>query len=95
MGRAAAGTGEDVETLLRRFIRAELTQAPGREVGFETLMDRFGALVIAEALALPAGNRTRAARLLGLSRPTLLARIEKYGLRIETSVSPHGADTGA
>jgi two-component system NtrC family response regulator/two-component system nitrogen regulation response regulator GlnG len=55
-------------------------------------MDRFGTLVIAEALGLTGGNRTRAARLLGLSRPTLLARIEKYGLRIETSVSQAAAD---
>ena len=29
----------------------------------------------------------QAARLLGLSRPTLLARMEKYGLKIETRIS--------
>jgi DNA-binding protein Fis len=33
------------------------------------------------------GNRSRAARLLGLSRPTLNAKIEKYNLQIETSVT--------
>ncbi|MCK4488261.1 MAG: hypothetical protein KAU38_16065, partial [Desulfobacterales bacterium] len=35
---------------------------------------------------LTSGNRTRAAELLGVSRPTLLSKIEKYRLRIETSV---------
>jgi two-component system NtrC family response regulator/two-component system nitrogen regulation response regulator GlnG len=32
------------------------------------------------------GNRTRAAKLLGLSRPTLIAKIEKYGLKVITQV---------
>ncbi len=91
---ADAGNGESVEAVLRRFIRAELARASGQSGGFETLMDRFGTLIIAEALGLTGGNRTRAARLLGLSRPTLLARIEKYGLRIETSVSQAAADPG-
>ena len=43
-------------------------------------MDNMGALIIREALDLCAGNRSQAARLLGLSRPTLLARIDKYHL---------------
>ncbi|MGB8333895.1 MAG: helix-turn-helix domain-containing protein [Desulfobacterales bacterium] len=33
------------------------------------------------------GNRSRTARLLGLSRPTLNSKIEKYNLQIETSVT--------
>ncbi|QLA15888.1 sigma-54-dependent transcriptional regulator [Desulfolutivibrio sulfoxidireducens] len=96
MAPAEPGPGEPVETVLRGFIRAELAHSPGQAGGFESLMDRFGSLVIAEALGLTAGNRTRAARLLGLSRPTLLARIEKYGLTIETSVSTPatGSDSG-
>jgi len=36
--------------------------------------------VIAQALALAAGNRSRAARLLGISRDTLLYRIQKHGI---------------
>jgi DNA-binding protein Fis len=32
------------------------------------------------------GNRSQAARLLGLSRPTLHSKIEKYRLRLKTSV---------
>jgi DNA-binding protein Fis len=34
-----------------------------------------------EALNLTGGNRSRAAKLLGLSRPTLLAKVEKYEIR--------------
>ncbi|MEF3698764.1 sigma-54-dependent transcriptional regulator [Desulfolutivibrio sp.] len=86
---AVAGAGGDgsAQEFLRRFVRGELVAARDDEGAFESLMDRFGAVVIAEALAMTSGNRTRAARLLGLSRPTLLARIEKYGLKIETSVT--------
>jgi DNA-binding protein Fis len=40
-----------------------------------------------EALNLTGGNRSRAAKLLGLSRPTLHSKIEKYRLKLETSVS--------
>lgn len=54
---------------------------------FETCMDIMGRAVVREALRQCHGNRSQAARLLGLSRPTLLARMEKYGLKIETRIS--------
>ncbi|MHC1788640.1 sigma-54-dependent transcriptional regulator [Solidesulfovibrio sp.] len=66
------------------FLRREL--ASGRDGLFEDLMDRFGHLVIRQALEATGGNRSQAARLLGLSRPTLIAKIEKYGLRIESRI---------
>ena len=69
---------------LARFVQREL--ASPRDGLFEELMDRFGQCVIREALLTTGGNRSQAARLLGLSRPTLIARIEKYGLRIESRV---------
>ncbi|HCZ44632.1 MAG TPA: hypothetical protein DHV46_08900 [Desulfovibrio piger] len=50
-------------------------------------MDIMGRAVVREALRQCRGNRSQAARLLGLSRPTLLARMEKYGLKIETRIS--------
>ena len=50
-------------------------------------MDIMGRAVVREALRQCGGNRSQAARLLGLSRPTLLARMEKYGLKIETRIS--------
>lgn len=71
---------------LTRWIRRELSSGESGDA-FEALMDRFGSMVIREALEMTSGNRTRAAKLLGLSRPTLLSRIEKYGLTIETSVA--------
>jgi nitrogen regulation protein NR(I) len=43
-------------------------------------------LLVAEALRATNGNQTHAARLLGLSRPTLQAKMRKYGLRRETSI---------
>ena len=85
-GAAAAEDGPGDS--LTRFVRREL--ASGREGLFEELMDRFGHLVIREALDATGGNRTQAARLLGLSRPTLIAKIEKYGLRIESRVRETG-----
>jgi DNA-binding protein Fis len=49
-------------------------------------MDQVASIFISEALNLSGGNRSRAAKLLGLSRPTLHSKIEKYGLKFETSV---------
>jgi two-component system response regulator AtoC len=45
------------------------------------LDDMIKGLII-QALQLSHGNRTRAARLLGLSRPTLIYRLEKYGIKL-------------
>jgi DNA-binding protein Fis len=57
-----------------------------REDQFNYLMDRFGSLVISEALNLSGGNRSRAAKMLGMSRPTLQSKIEKFNLLVETAV---------
>ena len=81
---AEAATGEDGDPIAET-IRREL--ASGRDGLFEELMDRFGHTVIRLALEATGGNRSQAARLLGLSRPTLIAKIEKYGLRIESRIS--------
>ena len=76
--------GESMDDCIRREL------ASGREGLFEELMDRFGHLVIRQALEATGGNRSQAARLLGLSRPTLIAKIEKYGLRIEAQARIEG-----
>ena len=72
----SAATGE---ALLVGHVRQMLQSKPGEKV-FDALMDEMGAVVVREALALCNGNRSRTARMLGLSRPTLLAKIDKYGL---------------
>ena len=53
---------------------------------FAQVTDGFAALVVAEALRTTGGNRSHAAKLLGLSRPTLLAKMEKLGLTVQASV---------
>jgi two-component system NtrC family response regulator/two-component system nitrogen regulation response regulator GlnG len=70
---------------LRAFVRRALMDRAG-EAAFEHVVDAAGRAAIAEALEITGGNRTRAARLLGLSRPTLIAKIEKYGLKLTTQV---------
>jgi DNA-binding NtrC family response regulator len=47
----------------------------------EAFMDHVERLFIAEALRRADGNQTRAARLLGLPRPTLHARLQKHKLQ--------------
>lgn len=77
---------ESSDEAIRRWIRKELAAEAG-ENAFDTLMDRVACAIVAEALNLSGGNRSRAAKILGLSRPTLLSKIEKYRLKIDTSVS--------
>ena len=77
--------GEQIDALVRKWVREQMTTTHEGHL-FEQIMDHLGSLVIAEALRMTGGNRTRAAKILGLSRPTLLSRIEKYDLKIKTSV---------
>lgn len=89
-------TGAELTAAVRELVRRELAESAGPappadgESPFERLMDRFAAILIGEALTLTGGNRSRAARLLGVSRPTLHARIEKYGIEMETTVRGEG-----
>jgi nitrogen regulation protein NR(I) len=75
------------DEILRQWVRQTLAAGEGKEV-FETCMDRFASLLISEALDLTSGNRSQAAKLLGISRPTLLSKIDKYRLKLETFVKP-------
>jgi DNA-binding NtrC family response regulator len=80
------GEADQTGEAIRQWIRRSLASETG-EALFDTLMDRFASILISEALGLTGGNRSRAAKLLGLSRPTLLSKIEKYRLKVETSVT--------
>jgi DNA-binding NtrC family response regulator len=93
IGTTAAGAAGPVmdDDLLRAWIRHFMGSASGSDL-FDTCMDRFASLLISEVLNVTAGNRSRAARLLGLSRPTLHAKIEKYRLKFATSVREEDAD---
>jgi nitrogen regulation protein NR(I) len=87
IGGEAPTREEEIQTQesIRQWIRQGLASGDGKHV-FDEFMDRFAALLITEALDLTGGNRSRAARLLGISRPTLLSKIDKYRLKMETSV---------
>jgi DNA-binding NtrC family response regulator len=72
---------EPSDEIIRQWARHALTTEK-KEI-FGDLVDRFARLLIMEALDLTRGNRSRAAKLLGLSRPTLLAKVDKYGIGTE------------
>ena len=83
------GTGTDNETTeeaITKWAQEALT-SKGTVNLFDSCMNRFATILISEALNLTDGNRSRAAKLLGLSRPTLHSKIEKFGLKFETSVT--------
>ncbi len=66
---------EAIRPWLRTMLRSE---KPERL--FDACLDQVATLLLREALDLTAGNRSRAAKLLGISRPTLHAKIDKYNL---------------
>lgn len=78
-------TDHALDTAMREWIRRELATHPGQDT-FAALTDRFASMVIGETLKLTRDNRTQAAKILGFSRPTLLSKIDKYGLTTETTV---------
>ena len=64
----------------------ETLASSARDNLFDWSMDKFASMLIKQALNISGGNRSRAAKLLGISRPTLHSKINKYSLEIETSV---------
>jgi DNA-binding NtrC family response regulator len=85
------GKGKDTEegaemATIRKWVRSRLDRG-GSDRLFDVCLDRIGGIIISEALSMTGGNRSKAAKLLGLSRPTLHSKIEKYRLKFETSVT--------
>ena len=74
------------EDTLRTIIRREISALNGEDNIFERYMDKIAGILISETLNITDGNRSKAAKLLGLSRPTLHSKIEKYNLKFETHV---------
>jgi nitrogen regulation protein NR(I) len=83
------GGDQKADQIIRQWVRQTIGAGSGKDL-FENFMDRFARLLISEALDITEGNRSRAAKLLGISRPTLLSKIEKYHLKVETSVKREG-----
>ncbi len=66
----------DIKPWVRSLLRGEQ-----QERLFDSCLDNVASLLIQEALIVTQGNRSHAAKLLGISRPTLHAKIEKFKLR--------------
>ena len=81
--RADAG---NLEREVRQWFR-DAAKTKQTDNLYDACMDFFSRIIVHEALSTTGGNRSRAAKLLGVSRPTLHAKIDKYHLKIETSVS--------
>ncbi len=72
------GLNPELDEAIRAWARQGI--ASGRSKLLAEMLDRVEELIVSEALENTGGNRTRAARLLGISRPSLLTRIKKYGI---------------
>ena len=79
-------SNETTDQVVRKWARKALSVKNEKNL-FDSCMDNIASILISEALILSGGNRSRAAKLLGLSRPTLHSKIEKYNLKIKTSVN--------
>ncbi|GAB6093884.1 sigma-54 dependent transcriptional regulator [Desulfatiferula olefinivorans] len=77
--------GAGHEESMAAWIRRRISQGTEDNL-FDRCVDEFSALLVTEALKAADGNRSRAARILGLSRPTLHAKIAKYDIEIGSSV---------
>jgi DNA-binding NtrC family response regulator len=71
---------EDCGERLRLLLR-EVVGSGERPRLFDSCLDQVACILVQEALALSRGNRSQAAKLLGISRPTLHAKIDKYNLK--------------
>jgi nitrogen regulation protein NR(I) len=81
--------GPPADGSIRQWARKALMNEPGMDK-FDHLIDQVASALISEALDITGGNRSRAAKILGVSRPTLQSKIEKYGITMETSVKSEG-----
>ena len=82
-----AGRDGEIELItIRDWVRQTLASSSGT-YSFDDFMDTVSGIVISEALKSTNGNRTQAAKLLGLSRPTLHAKIEKHNIKLKTEIS--------
>lgn len=64
---------------IREWIKTALL-SEAHDKPFEYFMDKFSELIISEALAITGGNISKASKILGVSRPTLHTKIEKFNI---------------
>ncbi|TVM30990.1 sigma-54-dependent transcriptional regulator [Oceanidesulfovibrio marinus] len=88
---AAKGTAEAApRDAMKRWVQNALLSSQA-EKPYENAMDAVSSLLIQSALEMTDGNKTRAAKLLGLTRPTLLAKIDKHRLALSAKVTGPGS----
>ncbi len=80
----APAQNSDQEETIRQWVHANLL-SPAGDHSFEYFADTICAMAVEEALKISNGNRSQAARLLDISRPTLHAKIDKYGINTISS----------
>jgi two-component system nitrogen regulation response regulator GlnG len=101
--RGAPISAVDLEPIFNKTVNRELPAASGLaavqawvrqslaqksdQPRFDSFIDTLSEIVVVEALKKTNGNRSRAAKLLGVSRPTLHAKIDKYKIKLKTEVS--------
>jgi len=81
MGTAgqALANNDTADKIIRQWVRETLAAGPRQDL-FSYFTDRLTRILITEALDLTKGNRSRAAKMLGISRPTLHDKMDRCGL---------------
>jgi DNA-binding NtrC family response regulator len=64
---------------MRQWIRSSLVSNTKDKL-YDSCLDHIASLLVEQALELCNGNRSKAAKLLGITRPTLHAKMEKYNI---------------
>lgn len=83
----SSALGEELQPVAQRYLQHRA--GPGVHEQFMSAADR---LLVIEALRLSEGNQTQAARLLGLTRPTLQAKMQKHGISREVTMRAEEGD---
>ncbi len=78
---------EDIELNdIKAWVR-QLLSNKTENYKFDDFIDIVSGIVISEALKITNGNRSQAAKLLSVSRPTLHAKIDKYNITLKIEIS--------
>ncbi|WP_136806855.1 sigma-54-dependent transcriptional regulator [Desulfosediminicola flagellatus] len=72
-------TGPAIAKTIQAWIRHVLKSGE-HERSYDFCLDHIASVIIQEGLSMTKGNRSQAAKILGISRPTLHAKMEKYGI---------------
>ncbi|MBF0200730.1 MAG: sigma-54-dependent Fis family transcriptional regulator [Desulfamplus sp.] len=79
-------TGQSIGVdLLSAWVRQVLSD-PSESHRFDDFIDTISRIVLSEALEMTNGNRSQAAKILDISRPTLHGRMDKYNIRCSTRI---------